>query len=113
MSSLICGGHTSSHQLRLGAIISAVHRQPGKHGHLQYVGGGILSGKMQYALDTIQSVSGGLNVCVCTGGAGAGGVCECKRACSAEPERGESQWDRLALGWHTVRQTHFITGLFT
>lgn len=63
MSSLICGGHTSSHKLRPGAITSAFHRQSGKHGHLLYVGGGILSGKRLYALDTIQSVSSGF-VCM-------------------------------------------------
>lgn len=42
-------------------------------------------------------------------------VCVCVYVwrCSRKTERGESQWDRLALGWHTVRQTHFITGLFT
>ena len=40
-------------------------------------------------------------------------VCVCLCRCSGKTERGESQWDRSALGWHTVRQTHFITGLFT
>lgn len=40
------------------------------------------------------------------------GVWVCVDA-AEKTERGESQWDGWALGWHTVRQTHFITGLFT
>lgn len=118
---LICGGHTSSHQLGPGAIATLLHWQLGKHKHLLYVGGGILSGKMQYALDTIQSVSSGLmRVCVSvcvrfqlafTVYSCAACVCVCK--CSRKTESGESRWDHLALGWHTIRQTHFITGLFT
>lgn len=51
-------------QLGPGAIATLLYWQLGKHKHLLYVGGGILSGKMQYALDTIQSVSSGL-MCVC------------------------------------------------
>lgn len=41
------------------------------------------------------------------------GACVCVCKCSRKTESGESRWDHLALGWHTIRQTHFITGLFT
>lgn len=107
-------GHTSSHQRRPGAITAPLQWQSGKHKHLLYLGGGILSEKMQYALDTIQSVSSGL-VCAHNDCVSPVWFCVCVGVCrgSGETERGESRWDRSALGWHAVRQTHFITGLFT
>lgn len=48
-------------------------------------------------------------------------VCPCLSACGCvlvcvymrHKEKRESLWDLSALGWHTVRRTHFITGLFT
>lgn len=93
MSSLICGGHTSSHKLRPGAITSAFHRQSGKYGHLLYVGGGILSGKRLFALDTIQSISSGFVCMALVYVVHGASVC----ACVSESQKEESL---SGIVWH-------------